>query len=46
MAISSVWDDNDDEAKKRPSSVMIRLYADGTEVAQFELDADNEWYWR
>ncbi len=30
---------------KRPSSVTIRLYANGTEIAQFVLDADNEWSW-
>ena len=43
--IRKVWDDADDQDGLRPASITIRLYANGTEIAQFVLDADNEWSW-
>ena len=43
---SKIWDDDENKEGKRPSSVTVRLYADGTEIAQFEMNADNEWIWR
>ena len=43
---TKTWDDEDDRDGLRPDSVTIRLLADGTEVAVFTLNADNEWYWR
>ena len=41
------WDDNDNQDGKRPGSIKIRLYADGTELtdkAQIVTAADN-WKW-
>ena len=44
---SKTWDDKDDQDGKRPSSITIRLYANGTELTEKALTvtADNDWKW-
>ncbi len=40
------WDDNDDQDGKRPTSITIRLYADGDEIdSQTITDGSNGWSW-
>ena len=50
IAVTKVWDDNNDQDGKRPSAVTIRLYADGEEVASKQIDAssaneEGKWTW-
>ena len=42
---SKTWDDADNQDGKRPDSITIRLYADGTEVAHKEVTAEDGWKW-
>ena len=44
---SKTWDDNDNQDGKRPESITIRLYANGTELTEKALTvtADNDWKW-
>lgn len=37
------WSDSDNKYKKRPSNVVIRLYANNTEVQNTKVTADNSW---
>ena len=39
------WDDNDDQDGIRPKSIIIRLHADGTEVASATVTAADGWKW-
>ena len=42
---TKTWDDVDNQDGKRPGSITIRLYADGTEVAHKEVSAEDGWKW-
>ena len=42
---SKSWNDNNDQEGKRPKSIIIRLLANGTEVAKKEISADDDWSW-
>lgn len=44
---SKTWNDNNNQDGKRPASITIRLYANGTELTDKELTvtADNDWKW-
>lgn len=44
---SKTWDDKDNQDGKRPDSITIRLYANGTELTEKALTvtADNDWNW-
>ena len=42
---SKTWDDEDDQDGKRPDSITIRLLANGTEVAEKAVSADDNWSW-
>lgn len=37
------WDDKGDSAGKRPESIIVRLHADGKEIAQQTVTADDDW---
>ena len=39
------WDDNDDKEKLRPTSITIRLFADGKEVASKTVTKADGWKW-
>ena len=40
-----IWDDDNDKYAARPESVTVRLHANGTEIAAFELNEKNAWSW-
>lgn len=42
---SKTWDDKDNQDGKRPESIMIRLLANGTEVATKEITEKDDWSW-
>jgi len=42
---SKVWIDLNNAYHTRPESITIRLYADGTEIAAQEANANNNWSW-
>ena len=42
---SKTWDDADNQDGKRPESITIRLYADGTEKESREVTAEENWEW-
>ena len=42
---SKTWDDADNQDGKRPESITVRLFADGTEVTSKTVTADNGWKW-
>ena len=37
------WNDNNDKDGNRPESIVVRLLADGVEIADAELNAGNNW---
>lgn len=43
LAVRKVWNDNNDKHKVRPTSVTVRLYADGQEIDSVVLSAENNW---
>lgn len=44
IPVSKVWDDSDDLMKRRPSSITVKLLANGTDTGQhLELNAKNNW---
>ncbi len=47
VSVSGVksWDDANDQDGKRPESITIRLYADGTEIASKTVTAADGWKW-
>ncbi len=45
IAGSATWVDSDNKDGKRPSSITIRLLADGNEVATKAVAADDNWSW-
>ncbi len=42
---SKSWDDNQDENRQRPDSAAIQLYANGTRIAEFIVNENNNWTW-
>ena len=42
---SKTWDDADNQDGKRPESIIVRLFADGTEVTSKEVTANDNWSW-
>ena len=42
---SKTWDDASNQDGKRPSSITVRLFADGKEVASKEVTANDNWSW-
>ena len=42
---SKTWDDKDDQDGKRPDSITIRLYANGEQVDNVTVTAENDWKW-
>ncbi len=42
---NKTWIDSDDDADLRPNSITIRLHANGTDIADVEVTADDEWSW-
>ena len=42
---SKTWDDADNQDGKRPSSITVRLFADGTEVTSKTVTANDNWSW-
>ena len=43
LSVLKEWDDGNNRDNKRPTSVTVKLLADGTEVASFDLNKDNKW---
>ena len=41
-----VWDDADNQDGKRPASITVRLYADGEEIGERTVTAEDNWSWR
>ena len=42
---SKTWNDEENQDGKRPSSITVRLFADGTEVTSKEVTANDNWSW-
>ena len=42
---SKTWDDASNQDGKRPSSITVRLFADGTEVTSKTVTANDNWSW-
>ena len=42
---SKTWDDEENQDGKRPSSITVRLLADGTEVTSKTVTASDNWSW-
>ena len=42
---SKTWDDADNQDGKRPESITVRLFADGTEVTSKTVTANDNWKW-
>lgn len=42
---TKTWNDNNNQDNKRPTSITVRLYADGTEVASTTTDEQHSWYY-
>ena len=43
VSVQKIWDDNNNEAEKRPASINIQLLADGEVETEHELTADEGW---
>lgn len=44
LSIQKVWDDDDDRDQLRPSTLSVKLLAEGNEVATVFLNSVNEWH--
>ncbi len=42
---SKTWDDADNQDGKRPESITVRFFADGTEVTSKTVTASDNWSW-
>ena len=42
---SKTWNDEENQDGKRPSSITVRLFADGTEVTSKAVTANDNWSW-
>ena len=45
VTVTKTWGDNNNQDGKRPSSIVVRLLADGEEVAYKAITADHQWTW-
>lgn len=45
VKVNKIWQDNDDQAGKRPTSVTIVLKGDGVEKARKTISAQENWEW-
>ena len=45
VVVRKIWEDNENSLGDRPKSVTIRLYADGEELSEQELKANDEGKW-
>ena len=43
VSVQKVWDDDGDRDRARPTSVTVRLYADGAELTSVPLNQANNW---
>lgn len=43
ISVTKVWQDSDDKSGKRPDSVTVSVKANGAEIEQLTLSADNQW---
>lgn len=44
VQVEKIWDDKDDEAKKRPDFVTVQLFADGKDTKKYlTLRAEDDW---
>jgi pilin isopeptide linkage protein len=43
VPVTKVWNDNNDEEKLRPTSITVRLLADGEEVDSIEINEEMDW---
>ncbi|MBO5556543.1 MAG: Cna B-type domain-containing protein, partial [Oscillospiraceae bacterium] len=41
-----IWDDADNQDGKRPESITVHLYADGEEIDEKTVTAEDDWSWR
>ncbi len=40
---TKTWDDSEDQDGARPTSITVRLWADGEEISSIEVTADDDW---
>lgn len=44
ITVSKKWDDHDNEGNKRPESIVVKLFADGTDTGKtITLSEENQW---
>ena len=43
FTVTKEWDDADDNDHKRPTSIVVRLYANGEEIDSIEISESNNW---
>ena len=43
IKVNKIWQDNDDQAGKRPASVKVQLKADGEVIKTVEVTAQSDW---
>lgn len=45
VQVTKIWNDDNNSSGLRPASALIRLYADGVEVATAQLSEESGWSW-
>ena len=45
ISVEKIWDDDDNFENERPESIIIRLYANGEEIAAQVISALENWEW-
>ena len=43
IKVTKVWEDQDDKEKVRPTKAIVYILADGKQIKEVTLSADNEW---
>ena len=43
LPVQKIWDDADNQDGKRPASIEVHLFADGTKVSSQTITADSQW---
>ena len=43
IPVEKIWNDNDNEANKRPTSVKVIVNAKGEQVTEYTLSEENKW---
>lgn len=46
LAVDVRWEDNDDEAKERPSSVTVQVLRNGKVIQEVKVEQGKDWYYR